>query len=187
MTDDTTRKGSEEAQRQAKGLADDARQAGQQAYDTVKDEAGRQADEAQNRIASEAGDVAQALRKAAEASRDGSPQERTFGQIADALADASENFNRKDLGELVSDANHFARRNPLAFLGGAALLGFAAARFAKASSHRSGGGHDSFDSRPHTPTAAPAPAPAPTTAPAAPATPATPGGPAGTPRTGGIS
>lgn len=186
MTDDTTRKGSDEARRQAKGMADDARQAGQQAYDTVKDEAGRQAGEAQNRIASEAGDVAQALRKAAEASRDGSPQERTFGQIADALADAAENFNRKDLGELVSDANHFARRNPLAFLGGAALVGFAAARFAKASSHRSGGGHDGFESRPGATTAAPAPAPAPaaTTTPAAPASPA---GPAGTPRTGGFS
>ncbi|SDX86084.1 hypothetical protein [Citreimonas salinaria] len=179
MTDDTNRKGSEEARRQAKGLAEDARQAGQQAYDTVKDEAGHQAEEAQSRIASEAGDVAQALRKAAEASRDGSPQERTFGQIADALADASEGFNRKDLGELVSDANHFARRNPIAFLGGAVLLGFAAARFAKASSHRSG--HEDFDRRSGTPTAAPAPAPAPTTAPASPAA------PAGTPRTGGNS
>ncbi|SDY71023.1 hypothetical protein [Citreimonas salinaria] len=171
MTDDTTRKGSGEARRQAKGLAEDARQAGQQAYDTVKDEAGHQAEEAQSRIASEAGDVAQALRKAAEASRDGSPQERTFGQIADALADASEGFSRKDLGELVSDANHFARRNPIAFLGGAALLGFAAARFAKASSPS---GHDGFETRPGTPMAAPA-------------APASPAAPAGTPRTGGIS
>ncbi|SPJ23386.1 hypothetical protein [Palleronia abyssalis] len=129
--------GRDEAQRQAHTMADDARDAGNEAYRTVRDEAGRQADHAQGRVASEAGNVADALRKAAEASRDGSPQERTFGQVADAMADVSEAIERKDLGELMDDASDFARRNPVAFLGGAALLGFAASRFAKASSHRS--------------------------------------------------
>ena len=73
------------------------------------------------------------LRRAADELRGGSPQERTFGQMADALADVSDNVRGKDFGEMAGDMSDFARRNPLAFLGGAALLGFAGTRLARAS------------------------------------------------------
>ena len=146
MSNDTNRTGPTEARREAETMAEDARKAGQQAYDTVKDEAGRQTERAQGRVASEAGNVADALRRAAEESRDGSAQERTFSQIADMMADVSDGIRDKDLSELMGDANDFARRNPVAFLGGAALLGFADARFAKASSEpKNYGSHGSND------------------------------------------
>jgi hypothetical protein len=85
-------------------------------------------------VAQEVAGVATALRKAADEMRDGSPQQRTMAQIADGLADASEAVGNKDLGELAGELSSFARRSPLVFPGGAALVGFAAARFAKASS-----------------------------------------------------
>ncbi|WP_299740892.1 hypothetical protein [uncultured Roseobacter sp.] len=92
-----------------------------------------QADSAKSSVADEMSGIASALRTAAEEMRRGSPQERTFGQIAEGLADASEAMRNKDLSEMVQDVSAFARKNPLVFLGGAALIGFAATRFAKAS------------------------------------------------------
>ncbi len=92
-----------------------------------------QADAAKDTMAENVSGVATALRNAAQEMRSGSPQERTIGQIAESLADASDAVRDKDLGEIVRDASDLARRNPLVFLGGAALLGFAATRFVKAS------------------------------------------------------
>lgn len=60
--------------------------------------------------------------------------------MADALADVSDTIRDKDFGEMANDLTSFARRNPLAFLGGAALLGFAGTRMLRASErnqHRS--------------------------------------------------
>jgi hypothetical protein len=91
------------------------------------------ADAARSSVADEVTGVAQALRTAARQMRGGSPQERTFRQIAESLADASDAVRDKDLSELAREASDFARRNPLVFLSGAALVGFAAARFAKSS------------------------------------------------------
>ena len=111
---------------QAKSVANDAKE-------TIKSEVSARADAAKGAAAQEVNNVASALRKAANESRTGSPQERTFGQIADTLADASDAISNKDLGTAISDVGHFARRNPLVFLAGAALAGFAVSRFAKAS------------------------------------------------------
>jgi hypothetical protein len=129
-----------------------AKSAGAAARSTASDVAGSisatakaKGAEMRQGVADEVADVATALRKAADEMRNGSAQQRTMGQIANGLADASEAVGNKDLGELAGELSAFARRNPLVFLGGAALVGFAAARFAKASSttpvRRSG--HDS--------------------------------------------
>ncbi|WP_236630387.1 hypothetical protein, partial [Sulfitobacter sp. HI0040] len=107
---------------------------------TVSHEAASYADQTKETAADEVKSVSSALRHAADDLRSGSPQERTFSQIADGLADASEAIRGKDLGELVNDLNSFAKRNPAIFLGSAALIGFAATRFAKASSSTSRGG-----------------------------------------------
>jgi hypothetical protein len=115
-----------DATEQAKSVAHDAKE-------TIKSEVTARADAAKGAAAQEVNNVASALRKAASESRTGSPQERTFGQIADTLADASDAISNKDLGTALSDVGDFARRHPLTFLAGAALAGFAASRFAKAS------------------------------------------------------
>ncbi|WP_424929755.1 hypothetical protein [Amaricoccus tamworthensis] len=130
--------GAEESAEKAKAAANDARNeirsSAEKVTETVTSEAAAYAKSAKSTTADEISDVASALRTAADELRSGSPQARTFSQIADGLADASEALRDRDLGETVSDVNNFARRNPLAFLGGAALVGFAATRFAKASS-----------------------------------------------------
>ncbi|MEB8386740.1 hypothetical protein OO012_05820 [Rhodobacteraceae bacterium KMM 6894] len=105
----------------------------QGAADTVATEAAGYANQAKDAAADEVKGVASALRTAADEMRRGSPQERTFSQIADGLADASDAMHDKDLGQMVGAVSDFAKRNPLVFLGSAALLGFAATRFAKAS------------------------------------------------------
>ncbi|WP_299288871.1 hypothetical protein [uncultured Tateyamaria sp.] len=111
-----------QAKTAARGVAQDAAAA-----------AKAQAETAKSSVAEEVSGVASALRTAADEMRSGSPQERTFGQIAEGLADASDAMRHKDLSEMVHDVSAFARKNPLVFLGGAALIGFAATRFAKAS------------------------------------------------------
>ena len=120
--------------RQAAGAASEEVKAGaQDAADTVSAEAAHYADEAKGAAADEVKDVASALRTAAKEMRSGSAQERTFSQIAEGLADASDAMRDKDLGEMVGAVSNFAKRNPMAFLGSAALIGFAATRFARAS------------------------------------------------------
>jgi chemotaxis signal transduction protein len=56
------------------------------------------------------------------------------GQAADRLTQFSESLTAKDVEQLVTDTETFARSSPALFLGGAALLGLIAARFWKSSS-----------------------------------------------------
>lgn len=105
---------------------------------SVATEAAGHADRAKEAAADEVQGIASALRTAAGELRDGSPQARTFGQIAETLANAADTMRDKDLGEMLGVASDFARRNPLVFLGSAALVGFAVTRFAKATRDASG-------------------------------------------------
>ena len=144
----------------SESLADSARRTASDAADTARGMAADQTDRAKEAVAEEVSGVAHALRTAADDLREGSAQERTFAQLADTLADAAEAIRGKDLGEMVSEATHMARRNPMTFLGGAALLGFTAVRFAKAS-----GGDTARRTRRSEPR------PGPTTTPSVPASP----------------
>lgn len=123
----------DQAKEKSAELAGQAKTAAQNVAQDAASAASHQAESAKGAAADEISSVASALRTAAEEMRSGSPQERTFGQIAEGLANASETMRNKDLGEMVEDVSAFARKNPLVFLGGAALIGFAATRFAKAS------------------------------------------------------
>jgi hypothetical protein len=116
----------------ASDMAANVRSSAEKLAGDLSGEATRAAHHAQDTAADEVKSVASALRTAADELRSGSPQERTFGQLADGLADASDALREKDLGEMMGELNRFARANPVVFLGGAALLGFVATRFAKA-------------------------------------------------------
>ncbi len=137
MTDPTTpgesRDSTQTAAGAARDLGDEARQTADRLKDRATEEASARGEAAKAGVADEISDLGQALRRAAEELRTGSPQERTFGHMADALADMSDTVRGKDFGEMAGDLSGFARRNPLAFLGGAALLGFAGTRLARAS------------------------------------------------------
>lgn len=120
----------------AGSVAADLQAAASRTFDNTVAQVKSQANEAKETVASEVGATAAALRRASEEMRDGSPQERTLGKIASSLADASDALRDKDLGEILQAASRVARDNPVLFLSGAALLGFAASRFAKASSEQ---------------------------------------------------
>ncbi len=77
--------------------------------------------------------TAEQIRNAGQEFGDDSYQAQAAEYLASNLTQAADMIRGKDLGELVDDVTEFARRNPALFLGGAALLGFAAARMMKAS------------------------------------------------------
>jgi uncharacterized protein YjbJ (UPF0337 family) len=135
MTQDQTTL-TKEAASMVGSVAADLQAAAVHTFDQTVAEVKSQANDAKTSVAKDVKDVADALRSASETLRGGSAQERTLGQIASSLADASDALRDKDLGEIMQAASRVARDNPMLFLGGAALLGFAASRYAKASSDR---------------------------------------------------
>ncbi len=88
--------------------------------------------------AGQIGGVAAAIDKVAK-ELDGSDQQ-TIARYARDLAAGLSRFGRdvesRDVDDLMGMAQDFGRRQPIAFLGAAALAGFMASRFALASAHR---------------------------------------------------
>ena len=82
------------------------------------------------------GDVADALHAGADELRE--HDRDSFARYADMAADQVEQFvggvRDKSVGEMMDEAERFARRDPGLFIGGAFLLGVFGARFLKASS-----------------------------------------------------
>ncbi len=56
--------------------------------------------------------------------------------VADGASKLSDTVKNNDVDAIIDIAQRFGREQPVAFMGAAALLGFAASRFALASSHR---------------------------------------------------
>ncbi len=119
-------------------VASDIKTAATQKLDEAMAEVRSRTGDAKDSVANEVNDVAQALRRASQELRGGSAQERTLGTLASSLADVSDQIRDKDLGQIAQMVSKVAREHPVMFLGGAALLGFAASRYAKASSTGSG-------------------------------------------------
>ena len=122
-----------------------------QTADAIKDQAASVAETAKD-LASQASDkVVSAVEEQKAAGADfvsgvaGSIRRAAheFGQVpqaaqymrlaADQIDSVSGAFRRRDLNELVSDVQGFARRQPTAFFGAAVLAGFAVVRFLKTS------------------------------------------------------
>ena len=62
---------------------------------------------------------------------------RVIGSVAETVSHAADTLRGQDLRGLWNSTTDYARRNPAMFLAGAALTGFAIARFARATSQRS--------------------------------------------------
>ncbi|MGR3323633.1 MAG: hypothetical protein ACU0DK_17075 [Pseudooceanicola sp.] len=142
----------DEAARAADDLRDDLGHRAQDAAAQARETAHKVADDARaaaygygtdakNHAADETSKIARALRGAADDLQDGSIQERLVGRLAENVADAADGLRSNELEQLGRDASAYARANPALFLGGAALLGFAAGRFLKATD-RDGHDHD---------------------------------------------
>lgn len=83
--------------------------------------------------------IATALQKVGAELQNGdqAPVGRYATQIGESVQSIANNMKGRDLGEIASMAEDFGRRQPLAFLGVAALAGLAASRFLTASAKRS--------------------------------------------------
>jgi hypothetical protein len=97
--------------------------------------------EQQQGIAAQLGSVAEALRSTAQhlATHGQDPIAHYTNQAAEGLERVSHNLRSQDLETLIGHAEDFARRQPVAFIGSAAVLGFLAARFLKSSAARRAG------------------------------------------------
>lgn len=105
---------------------------GNDAAEALKDNAEQQAQTAKLRAVKEAEKVANAADAAGNEFGAGSIQ----AQIADQVAMQAEHFAQSiaqlDVNAVSRNVSEFARRNPLLFVGGAAVAGVLAARFLKA-------------------------------------------------------
>jgi hypothetical protein len=117
----------ERARHTASDAASEARHEARSFAETQKDEA-----------AGRVGGVASAIRSAA-----GDLDDQNQSAVADYARQAATGLDRvsdalsnRSIDDLVHTVEDFARRQPVAFLGGSVLAGFVMARFAKSSSER---------------------------------------------------
>ncbi|WP_264210615.1 hypothetical protein [Leisingera thetidis] len=106
---------------------------GRKAKAAVADKVRDTADAVQSQAAREVQATADAAGAAADTFDPGTMQAQAAQVVAGYLEDAAHRVRTVDVERTVRDVSAFARRNPLLFLGGAALAGFAATRFLKAS------------------------------------------------------
>jgi hypothetical protein len=117
----------EQVQQKAKEVAKQAQEKAKSAVATRKEQA-----------VDQLGGVAQAIRRTGEELR--GQNKETVAQYTEQLANQVERFSsyleRKDVDELLYEAEDLARRQPYVFLGGAFALGLLVARFIKSSAER---------------------------------------------------
>ena len=161
-----------QAQATAEAYAPQATAKARETGEHIRHEAQRLTDEAkakgssmlreqQHFFSAQIGSLAEALHQTAEhlAGQEKSGLAHYTDQAAAGLERFSHSLRDRDFNTVVGQVEDFARRQPIAFIGGAALLGFLASRFLKSSAeHR----HPSYSSahtagmadEPHTKTAA---------------------------------
>lgn len=122
------------ARSDARALGEEAGAKVSEATESVKSFAADQKDLAANQI----NGVAAAIGKVAD-ELDGSDQQtiaRYARDLASGLSSMGRTVEDRDVDDLMGLAQEFGRKQPVAFLGAAALAGFVASRFAMASNHR---------------------------------------------------
>lgn len=127
------RKVADEAGGQAAELASQAKDQLAEATDKVKS----MADDQKELLAQQFGGVADAIQKVASELEGTQAPAATYARmIADNASMLSDKLQNADVDELLGIAQDFGRKQPAAFMGAAALLGFAASRFLLASAKR---------------------------------------------------
>lgn len=114
-------------------LSETAQNALEDASTQAQDVASEAATDVQDRVVDESQQTADAARNAAEAFDANSLQAAALDHLAQNIEGVTDALRQKTVEGLADDVAVFARRNPLLFLGGAAAVGFAAARFLKSS------------------------------------------------------
>jgi hypothetical protein len=133
----------EKLREQASELADAAKGMASQAADRLK----QTASEKKGAGAEYVGSLAETMRRAArEFDNDLPIAGKYIRKAASQVENVSDSLRTGDFNDLIESAQSFARRQPTAFLGCAALAGFVAVRFLKSSSE-AGSGSRSFSSQ----------------------------------------
>jgi len=115
----------EQAKEQARSLAG-------QAQDRIREQVDQRSTQAGERVGGTAEDVRSVGEQLRNQGKDGPA--RIVDQAADRIERAGSYLRDSDADRILNDVEDFGRRNPWAMLAGAAIAGFAAARFLKASS-----------------------------------------------------
>lgn len=124
--------------------ADEAVNQGESIMGAARERAEGLAEEGKQAVAGQASGLATAVRHAADDLEGTSPEiARHVRTAAEAVEGISATLRDRTAGQLIHDVTDFARRQPAAFFGVAALAGFALARFAKSSADGkpAGSGH----------------------------------------------
>jgi hypothetical protein len=126
------------AGQQVRDAAEDVKREARDVAEQTKQQMRQMAARQKQAAAGQVSGFAQALKGASSDLEDRGQQfaARWTEQAADGLARASDALERHDLDDLVAGVEDFARRQPIAFLGGAALAGFGLARLMKSSAER---------------------------------------------------
>jgi hypothetical protein len=137
----------ENVRRKASEVKEEVKERASRVASDVKQQAASMAEQRKGRLADQVHGVAEALRATGQKLHE--DQNEQIAPLADAAAeriDGIANYVREhDLASLYNDVNRFARRHPELIVGGALLLGFALARFLKASGESAYSEADEYD------------------------------------------
>jgi hypothetical protein len=129
------REAASEVSEQATTVADSAKDLASKASETLLNSVEEQKAAGADFVSGMAG----ALRRSANEFGEVPQAAQYIRLAANQIDSVSDAFRKRDLNQLVSDVQGFARRQPTAFLGMAVLAGFAAVRFLKTSTGTSAG------------------------------------------------
>ena len=126
----------------------DLRDTALSSLDEAKSAVTEKAEETKDLAAGELARTAEGLHAAAD-KMEGSPfQQDLLREAGDGLKQIAHAVEGKSIGAMATELSEFGRQNPVAYLGGAALVGFALARFARASTPASTTAASRFGARP---------------------------------------
>jgi ElaB/YqjD/DUF883 family membrane-anchored ribosome-binding protein len=119
---------------------DEIRQKGGRVVEETRQQVERQVEGQKDRATEQLGRVRTALEQTSDNLRDqgDDAMARYVGQAARRVEDLSGYLRNRSVGDMISAAEYYARREPALFLGGAMLIGLLGARFLKSSSPSSG-------------------------------------------------
>lgn len=130
------------ARAHGEAAADQARDRAERVVASTRDRVEAEADAAKTHLADGIAAGADRIASAADDMTPDAPHTNTVTAAADRLDDVAEAVRDMDLSVLPARLSAFARKNPAAFLGGAAILGIAVGRFFKAQGPQEPSGPD---------------------------------------------
>jgi hypothetical protein len=134
---DTARKDLDEVTQEAKAQAGALAEQAKAQFDDAAQKAKGLAEEQKDLVAGQIGGVAEAMKKVAGELEESNASSASYARmIADGANRISDTIKNNDVDAIMHMAQDFGRKQPAAFVGAAALLGFAASRFLMASAKR---------------------------------------------------